>query len=144
MSTMRRRAALLLALAALLSGRSGPLGAAEVPSRTVNAPLDRVWTATESVLESLGWKIDTFDRAVGWLVTDSRPVDYKNYAVYGKGMRHRLRLALKAAGVGRTTVSVERELYTQERILWMTERRPVPVTDQAVETGILDAVERRL
>ena len=84
------------------------------------------------------------DRAVGWLVTDSRPVDYKNYAVYGKGLRHRLRLALKAAGAGRTTVSVERELYTEERILWMTERRFVPPTDQTVETGILDAIERRL
>jgi hypothetical protein len=144
MSTLRRRAALLLALAVLLSGRPGALGAAEVPSRTVDAPLDRVWTVTESVLESLGWKLDTFDRAVGWLVTDSRPVDYKNYAVYGKGLRHRLRLALKAAGAGRTTVSVERELYTEERILWMTERRFVPPTDQTVETGILDAIERRL
>jgi hypothetical protein len=144
MTTMRRRAVLLLALAVLLSGGPGALGAAEVPSRTVNAPLDRVWTVTESVLKSLGWEIDTFDRAVGWLLTDSRPVDYKNYAVYGKGLRHKLRLALKAAGEGRTRVSVERELFTEERILWMTERKPVPATEQTVETGILDAIERSL
>ena len=34
----------------------------------------------------------------------------------------------------------ERELYTEERILWMAERKPVPATDQVVETGVLDAI----
>ena len=99
---------------------------------------------TESVLKSLGWDIDTFDRAVGWILTDSRGVEFKDYAVYGKGLRHRLRLALKAVGEGRTTVSVERELYTEERILWMAERKPVAATDQTVETGILDAIQKGL
>jgi len=35
-------------------------------------------------------------------------------------------------------------LYTEERVLWMAERKPVPATDQTVETGILDAIGRGL
>ena len=141
---MRRRAVLLLALGLLLASAPGPLGAADVPNRTFDAPLDRVWTVTESILKSLGWEIDTYDRAVGWIVTDSRGVEYKDYAVYGKGLRHKLRISLKAAGESRTTVTVERELYTEERVLWMAERKPVPATDETVETGILDAIGRSL
>jgi hypothetical protein len=117
---------------------------ADAPSRTYNAPVDRVWAVTESVLKSLGWEIDKSDRAVGWILTDSRSVDFKDYAVYGKGVRHKLRITLKAAGEGRTTASVEREVYTEERILWMTDRKPVPATDQAVETGVLDAIQKSL
>ena len=142
---MRRRAVLLLALGLLLlGGTPGPVRAADVPTRTFDAPLDRVWTVTESVLKSLGWEIDTYDRAVGWILTDSRGVEFKDYGVYGKGLRHKLRISLKAAGESRTTVTVERELYTEERILWMAERKPVPATEQTVETGILDAIGRSL
>jgi hypothetical protein len=144
MSTMRRRTVLLLALGLLLACAPGPLGAVDVPHRTFDAPLDRVWTVTESILKSLGWEIDSYDRAVGWIVTDSRGVEYKDYAVYGKGLRHKLRISLKAAGESRTTVTVERELYTEERVLWMAERKPVPATEQTVETGILDAIGRSL
>ena len=127
-----------------LAGAPDRLGAADVVSRTFSAPVERVWTVTESVLKSLGWEVDESDRAVGWLLTDSRAVDFKDYAVYGKGLRHKLRIALKAAGEGRTTVSVERELYTEERILWMTERKPVQAPDQAVEKGVLDAIQTLL
>lgn len=127
-----------------LAGGPDPLTAATPMSRTFNAPIDRVWTVTESVLKSLGWEVDESDRAVGWLLTDSRAVDFKDYAVYGKGLRHKLRIALKAAGAGQTTVSVERELYTEERILWMTERKPVQAPDQAVEKGLLDAIQASL
>ena len=141
---MRRRTVLRLALGLLLASAPGPLGAVDVPNRTFDAPLDRVWTVTESVLKSLGWDIDTYDRAVGWILTDSRGVEFKDYAVYGKGLRHKLRISLKTAGESQTTVTVERELYTEERILWMAERKPVPATDQTVETGILDAIGRSL
>ncbi len=103
-----------------------------------------MWTVTEAVLKSLDWDIDTFDRAVGWILTDSRGVEFKEYAVYGKGLRHKLRLSLKAVGKGRTTVSVDRELYTEKRILWMAERKPVAATEQTVEMGILDAIEKGL
>ncbi len=117
---------------------------ADAPSRTFDAPVDRVWTVTESVLKSLGWDIDQSDRAVGWLLTDSRGVDFKDYAVYGKGVRHKLRIVLKATGEGRTSVSVERQVYSEERILWMTERKPVPTSDQAVELEVLEAIQKSL
>jgi hypothetical protein len=141
MSKMRRIGVLVLAFGLGLAGASQ---AADVPSRTYNAPIDRVWAVTQSVLKSLGWDIDKSDRAVGWILTDSRGVEYKDYAVYGKGLRHKLRVSLKAMGETRTAVSVERELYTEERILWMTERKAVTPTEQTVETGLLDAIEKAL
>ena len=91
----RRAVLLLLTVGLLLGGAPDPLGAADVPNRTFDAPLDRVWTVTESVLKSLGWEIDTYDRAVGWILTDSRGLDFKDYAVYGKGLRHKLRISLE-------------------------------------------------
>ena len=123
---------------------SGPSRAVTVPSRTFDAPLDRVWTVTESALKRLGWDIDTFDRAVGWILTDPRPVDSKEFAVSGKGLRHRLRLSLKTVGGSRTMVSVERDLYEEKRTLWLIERKPVEPTEQSVETGILDAIQQGL
>ncbi len=134
----------ILALALAFATTPGFARAADAPSRTFNAPVDRVWAVTESVLRSLGWEIDQSDRAVGWFLTDSRGLEFKDYAVYGKGLRHKLRIALKAAGEGRTTVSVERDLYTEERILWMTERKPVVATEQTVENAVLDAIEKAL
>lgn len=114
------------------------------PTRTFAAPVERVWLVTESVLKGLGWDVDKSDRAVGWILTDSRGVEFKDFAVYGKGTRHKLRVTLKAAGEGRTAVTVEREVYTEERILWMTDRKPVPTTDQSVELALLDAIQKGL
>ena len=144
MNTIRRHGILALALALALASAPAPTSGAAGVTRTFNAPIDRVWAVTESVLKSLGWEIDESDRAVGWLLTDSRGVDFKDYAVYGKGLRHKLRVALKKEGESRTTVSVEREVYSEERILWMTERKPVPAPDQTVEAGVLDAIEKSL
>ena len=127
-----------------LIGGAFPGGAATVPSRAFDAPIDRVWTVTETVLKTLGWEIDRSDRAVGWLLTDPRSVDFKEYAVYGKGLRHKLRISLKRLSDSRTLVSVERELYTEERVLWMIERTPVTATEQRVETGLLDAIGQGL
>jgi hypothetical protein len=127
-----------------LIGGELPGRAATVPSRTFDAPIDRVWTVTGTVLKTLGWEIDRSDRAVGWLLTDSRKVDFKEYAVYGKGLRHKLRISLKRLSDSRTLVSVERELYTEERVLWMIERTPVTASEQTVETGILDAIGQGL
>src|SRR5262245_79844 len=133
MNGLRRIAVFTLVLGLVLGGGVGPAPGADAPSRTFDAPIDRVWTVTESVLKSLGWEIDRSDRNVGWLRTDSRGVAFKDYAVYGKGVRHKLRIVLKAVGEGRTTVSVERQLYTEERILWMTERQPLAAPDATVE-----------
>ena len=98
MKKIRRVAYLCVVLVLVLVLAPDRLSAADPLSRTFNAPIDRVWAVTESVLKSLGWEIDQSDRAVGWLLTDSRGVDFKDYAVYGKGLRHKLRIALKAAG----------------------------------------------
>lgn len=117
---------------------------AEPITRLFPAPPDRVWTVAESILKSLGWDIDKSDRTGGWILTDSRGVEFKDFAVYGKGTRHKLRLTLKATGDGRTSVSVERELYTEERILWMTDRKPLKVPNHDVEMGVLDAIQRAL
>ena len=144
MTRIGRVAILVAALGLGLAGAPRPCPGADVASRTFDAPLDRVWTATESVLKSLGWDIDTFDRAVGWILTDFRSVDFKESAVSGKGLRHKLRLSLKAVGQSRTTVSVERELYEEKRTLWMIERKAVTAPDQTVETRILDAIQQTL
>jgi hypothetical protein len=131
--------ALLGMFPATLSGQTG-----EPVTRTFNAPLDRVWAVTESVLKSLGWDIDERDRSVGWIVTDSRGVEFKDFGVYGEGTRHKLRVTVKAAGEGKTSVSVERQLYKEERILWMKERKPIPAKDRSVETAVVDAIGRAL
>ena len=142
---MKRTATPLLVLALLgisaatLSGQTG-----EPVTRTFNAPLDRVWAVTESVLKSLGWDVDESDRSVGWIVTDSRGVEFKDFGVYGEGTRHKLRVTVKAAGEGRTSVSVERQLYKEERILWMRERKPIQTKDRSVETAVVDAIGRAL
>jgi len=142
---MKRIATLLLVLALLgisaatLSGQTG-----EPVTRTFNAPLDRVWAVTESVLKSLGWDVDESDRSVGWIVTDSRGVEFKDFGVYGEGTRHKLRVTVKAAGEGKTSVSVERQLYKEERILWMRERKPIQTKDRSVETAVVDAIGRAL
>ena len=132
-----------LALLAALPDPTPAQGGGAV-TRTFAAPVDRVWLVTESVLKELSWSVDKSDRAVGWILTDSRGLDFKDFAVYGKGTRHKLRLTLKAAGEGRTSVAVEREVYAEERILWITERKPLQTTDRSVETGVLDAIERGL
>ncbi len=142
--TWRTAAVAILALIVLgvsavtLPGQTGEA------TRIFNAPLERVWTVTESVLKSLGWEIDKRDRAVGWILTNSRGVDFKDFGVYGDGTRHKLRLTLKSIGEGKTSLSVERELYKEERILWMREKKPLKAADQSVETATLNAIEKSL
>src|SRR5215831_7490874 len=112
---MRRATAALLLLLVLATGAP----AAEPVAQTYNAPVDRVWTVVEAVLKQLGWDIDKKDRTIGMIGTDSRSLEGENYGVYAKGVRHRLTLYVKAASDHRTTVTVERELFRRERILWI-------------------------
>jgi hypothetical protein len=113
-------------------------------SRTFPAAYDRVWTVTESILGSLGWDIDKKDRAVGWILTDSRGVEFKDFGVYGEGTRHKLRVTVKSVTEQTTSVSIERELWKEERILWMKDRKPLKPADAAVEAAVLDAIEKNL
>jgi hypothetical protein len=144
MSQRRRIGMLVLALGLALGGAPGPASGADAPRRTFDAPIDRVWTVTESVLASLGWDIDRSDQVVGWFLTNARSVDFKDFGVYGKGVRHKLRIILKADGENRTTVTVERQLYAEERILWLSDRKPLVAADATVELGVLDAIQQSL
>jgi uncharacterized protein YndB with AHSA1/START domain len=118
--------------------------AAATVERTFNAPVDRVWSATEAVLKHLGWDVDKADRAIGFITTDSRRVDGDNFGVYEKAVRHRLRLNVKAAGDTRTTVGIEREVFKRERILFVDKDEPVTDTSQTVEKAVLDAIGKAL
>jgi hypothetical protein len=115
-----------------------------VVERTFNAPVDRVWSTTEAVLKVLGWDVDKMERGIGFITTDSRRIDGENYGVYEKGVRHRLRLQLKAAGEGRTTVSIERTVFKRERILFVDKDEPLTDTTQIVEKALLDAIGKAL
>ena len=130
-----------LSLALLIATAAAAAGSVE---RTFNAPVDRVWSTTEAVLKHLGWDVDKIDRGIGFITTDSRRVDGENYGVYEKGVRHRLRLHVKAAGEGRTTVSIERTVFKRERILFVDKDEPVTDTTETVEKALLEAIGKAL
>jgi hypothetical protein len=132
------RAAILALLLAVPATAAGPV------EFTYNAPVDRVWDKTEGVLKVLGWDIDKADRSVGIITTDSRRVEGENYGVYEKGLRHRLRLSVRAAGDNRTTVSVERTVFKRERILFVDKDEPVNDSSTQVEKSLLDAIGKAL
>jgi hypothetical protein len=131
-----------VSLALLIAAASAD--AAGTVERTFNAPVDRVWSATEAVLKHLGWDVDKADRAIGFITTDSRRVEGDNFGVYEKALRHRLRLNVKAAGDARTTVGIEREVFKRERILFVDKDEPVTDSSQAVEKAVLDAIGKAL
>src|SRR5262245_45862821 len=135
--TMWVGAALTLLVAA------GP-SAADDRTRSFNAPADRVWTVTRSTLISLGWKVDKEDRDVGWIVTKSRGVDHEDFGVYAKGTKHRLRVVVKSEQSGWTSVTIERRLYREERILFVDKEQDIETKDYTVGKGILDAVSASL
>jgi hypothetical protein len=140
--TRRRFGCLVTAAFAASLLLAGP-ARADDRTRTFQAPVDRVWTVTRSVLKSLGWDIDKEDRDVGWITTDSRRVEGENYGVYEKALRHRLRIVIKGGG-GVTDVTIERRLYKSERQVFVTKEEDVPVTDHDVERKILDEIGRSL
>jgi uncharacterized lipoprotein len=120
--------------------------AAEPVAQTFNAPMDRVWTVVEAVLKQLGWDIDKKDRTIGMIGTDSRRVDGQDWGVYAKGLRHRLTLYVKAASENRTTVTIERNVFKRERILWVDKDEPVATASDKrdVERSILAAIAKAL
>ncbi|HXU89326.1 MAG TPA: hypothetical protein VFQ62_10770 [Methylomirabilota bacterium] len=117
---MKRALSALLLMLAL----NTPAPAAEPVAQTFNAPIDRVWTTAEAVLKQLGWDIDRQDRSIGMMTTESRRLEGEDYGVYAKGLRHRLTLHVKAATESRTTVTIERDTFRRERILWIDKDEP--------------------
>ena len=137
----RRALAAALVLGGLLAGSGAAIDDA---SRTFAAPPDRVFTVTRSVLESLGWDIDKEDRDVGWIVTDSRRLDGDNFGAYAKGVEHLLRVSVRRLDGGRSSVSVERRVYKEERILFVDKEEDIKTDDRSVEKRILDEIGRSL
>ena len=133
-----------LLLVVLLAGSVAPAAAAEPLTQTLAAPVDRVWVVTEAVLRQLGWDIENADRTIGWITTESRRFDGENWGVYEKGLRHRLRVTMRAAGDRATTVSVERTVFKRERILFVDKDEPLTVSDRDVEKALLSAIAKAL
>jgi hypothetical protein len=126
---------------------TGAASAAEPVAQTFNAPPDRVWSVVEAVLKQLGWDIEKKDRTIGMLTTESRRMEGEDYGVYAKGTRHRLTLYVKPASDNRTTVTVERDMFKRERILWIDKDEPVgdaALKKGDVERGVLAAIRRAL
>ena len=131
-------------LVLLLVGLVAPVAAADAVTQTFAAPVDRVWAVTEAVLNQLGWKIDKADRSIGWITTESRWLEGEEYGVYAKGIRHRLRVIMRASGDKATAVSVERSVFKRERILFVDNDSPLTVSDRDVEKALLSAIGKAL
>jgi hypothetical protein len=113
---------------------------------TYNAPVDTVWEKTVAVLKVLGWDIDKdrMDRSVGLIVTDSRRVDGDNFGVYEKALRHRLQINVRRVSDTRTTVSIQRNVFKRERILFVDKDEPIDDPRTDVQKAILDAIGKAL
>jgi hypothetical protein len=131
-------------LLAVSLGLAGTATGADPVSRTFNAPVDRVWTVTESVLKHLGWDIESSDRAVGLISTESRRLEGEDWGVYAKGTRHRLRFHIKADGDKRTRVTIERVVFKRERIVFVDKDEPIVVGDTTVENAMMDSIAKAL
>ena len=138
---MTRLLSLLLVTLAL----TVPATAAEPLAQTFNAPMERVWTTAEAVLKQLGWDIERKDRSIGMMTTESRRLEGEDYGVYAKGLRHRLTVHVKAAGETRTTVTIDRDTFRRERILWIDKDEPANAGGGTeVQRSVLAAIGKAL
>ena len=134
-----------LMIVVLLALIVAPAVAGEPVAQTFNAPIDRVWAAAEAVLKQQGWDIDRKDRTIGMITTESRRLEGEDYGVYAKGLRHKLTLHVKAASENRTTVTVERDTFRRERILWIDKDEPANAGGGTeVEKALLASIAKSL
>jgi hypothetical protein len=134
-----------LMIVLLLALMVAPAAAGEPVAQTYNAPIDRVWAAAEAVLKQQGWDIDRKDRTIGMITTESRRLEGEDYGVYAKGLRHKLTLHVKAASENRTTVTVERDTFRRERILWIDKDEPANAGGGTeLEKGLLASIAKSL
>jgi hypothetical protein len=109
-----------------------------------SAPSDRSWLVAQSVIRSLGWDIDRADQETGIIRTEPRNVTFKDYVVYGKGTRHVLDIIVRAVSDSETSISVRREVFSEERIFWTKERTVLATPESSIEQTVLDAIARLL
>jgi hypothetical protein len=112
--------------------------------RVFPAPSDRSWLVAQSVIRSLGWDIDRADQETGIIRTEPRNVTFKDYVVYGKGTRHVLDIIVRAVSDSETSISVRREVFSEERIFWTKERTVLATPESSIEQTVLDAIARLL
>lgn len=112
--------------------------------RVYSASRDRTFRVTQSVLRSLGWDIDKADQASGVIRTEPRNVTYKDFVVYAEGTRHTLSVVVRAVSDSETSISVRREVFREERVLFTKERKKLATPESSVEQSVLDAIDRVL
>jgi uncharacterized lipoprotein len=135
----------LLSLLLVALALTVPATAAEPVAQTFNAPMERVWTTAEAVLKQLGWDVERKDRSIGMMTTESRRLEGEDYGVYAKGLRHRLTVHMKAASESRTTVTIDRDTFRRERILWIDKDEPANAGGGTeVQRAVLAAIGKAL
>jgi hypothetical protein len=112
--------------------------------RVFSAPVGRTFTVAQSVLRSLGWDIDEANQSTGVIRTEPRNVTYKDFVFYAEGTRQTLSVVVRAVSDTETSISVRREVFQEERILWTKERKVLATPESSVEQSVLDAIDRLL
>jgi len=112
--------------------------------RVYSASVERTFRVAQSVLRSLGWDIDKADQASGVIRTEPRNVTYKDFVFYAEGTRQTLNVVVRAVSDSETSISVRREVFQEERILWTKERKILATPESPLEQGVLDAIDRLL
>ncbi|MBI3636550.1 MAG: hypothetical protein HY216_10140 [Candidatus Rokubacteria bacterium] len=141
----RAARALLLVVMGLLASSAA---AGDGVTATFAAPLERVWAATEAALDAQGWDVSETQRPLGLIVTKTRRLSGDDQIFIAKSVRVRLRVRLVATGDDRTMVTVEREILTRERLLFVERdvvagpRDPLAVRD--LERNVLRGIARAL
>ena len=125
---------------AVLLVATAALAQTDERTRVFDASMDRVWTVARSALKGAGWAIEKDDKAAGLMLTDSRRLEGEDFTVYASGVTHRLRVVLRTLPDGKTSVTIERRVWKEERVLWMDRGRDLPTTDHKLESEILDAI----
>jgi hypothetical protein len=113
-------------------------------TRVVPVPMERSWLVAQSVLKSLGWDIDRADLSTGRIRTEPRNVTFKDFVLYGEGVRHSLDIVVRPVSGGESSISVKRDVFQEQRIFWAKERKAMPTPESSVEQAVLDAIERVL
>ncbi|MBI4245698.1 MAG: hypothetical protein HY614_00780 [Candidatus Rokubacteria bacterium] len=120
----------------------GVAAAGDPVTRTFDVSFDELWEAMDALLGQQGWEIEHAARALGVLWTKSQRVAGDNEGLHSRHRRARLRLQLVPTAGGRTTVTIAREDFARERVLWIWRDEPVVVRDPLIGRDF--SVERRV
>jgi hypothetical protein len=143
----RARLSVLLAALALAPGA---VLAGEPLSVTFPAARDQVLRATVEVLEREGWGVDDVAGPVGLVTTKSQRIQGDFDPIASKTRRVRLRVQITPLDDERTAVTIERQQFTRDKLLFLERDEFVPgfdplaAPDHRVERALLSAIRRAL